>query len=221
MSSNGSSVGIRIRSLRKSRGLSLRELADRCGLSFNGISRIERGENSPTVTTLHRLAQAFGIAVGDFFPSETPQTSVLVRSGEGPDARLDGALAESLGRGLAGQQIRPFRITLQPGQDVSRPSLDCPGEDFAHCLEGRVEGQVGERQYTLTSGDSLLVALSEQHSYRNVSGMPATLLLVTPSTNGHPEPISSSPSPGSATDESDAPPHERAGGSVPARSAIV
>ena len=60
-------VGQRIRMLRDQRKLSLRALADRCGLSINAISLIERGENSPTVSSLHVLATALGVPITDFF----------------------------------------------------------------------------------------------------------------------------------------------------------
>ena len=46
-------VGQRIRTIREAQGHSLRALAERSGLSLNAISLIERGENSPTVSSLH------------------------------------------------------------------------------------------------------------------------------------------------------------------------
>ena len=76
-------VGSRLRSIRDQNGLSLRALAERCGLSINAISQIERGENSPTVSTLHRLATAFGVHITDFFQEETKQTIVLVKRNQG------------------------------------------------------------------------------------------------------------------------------------------
>lgn len=60
-------VGQRIRRLREQRQLSLRALARLCGLSTNAISLIERGENSPTVSSLHALATALGVSITDFF----------------------------------------------------------------------------------------------------------------------------------------------------------
>ncbi|MBN1452268.1 MAG: helix-turn-helix transcriptional regulator, partial [Anaerolineales bacterium] len=51
-----SRVGMRIRALRNQQGLSLRALSSQCGLSINAISQIERGESSPTLSSLHVLA---------------------------------------------------------------------------------------------------------------------------------------------------------------------
>ena len=81
-------VGARLRILREQRGLSLRELAERCDLSFNAISRIERGENSPTVSTLHQLANALSVSITAFFEAGHEEATVLIRR----DRRLRRAL---------------------------------------------------------------------------------------------------------------------------------
>ena len=60
-------VGQRIRTIRERQGLSLRAVAERCGLSLNAISLIERGENSPTVSSLHHLATALNVPITRFF----------------------------------------------------------------------------------------------------------------------------------------------------------
>lgn len=72
-------VGMRIRALREQRGLSLRALAERCGLSINAISLIERGENSPTVSSLHVLATALGVKITDFFEDPSEHAVVYVK----------------------------------------------------------------------------------------------------------------------------------------------
>jgi transcriptional regulator with XRE-family HTH domain len=59
---------LRLREWRERRGLSVRGLADRAGVSFPTVWRIERGEMSPTVAMLEKLAAALGIAVRDLFP---------------------------------------------------------------------------------------------------------------------------------------------------------
>jgi transcriptional regulator with XRE-family HTH domain len=61
-------MGLRLREWRERRGLSLRQLGERAGVSYVTISRIENGEMSPTVAMLEKLAGALGISVRDFFP---------------------------------------------------------------------------------------------------------------------------------------------------------
>lgn len=63
-------IGERIREGRKSKSLTLAQLADRTGLSVGFLSQIELGKNSASVDTLYRIATALGVQPGDFFRSE-------------------------------------------------------------------------------------------------------------------------------------------------------
>ncbi|RPJ19952.1 MAG: XRE family transcriptional regulator, partial [Planctomycetaceae bacterium] len=108
-------VGGRIRLLREKRGLSLRGLAARCGLSVNAISRIEHGENSPTVASLHLLAQALGVPIAAFFQFEAQGVRVRFRRNSRLSAGHSDMAIQSLGAGLSDQQLEPFLVTLSPG----------------------------------------------------------------------------------------------------------
>jgi transcriptional regulator with XRE-family HTH domain len=59
---------ILLRHWRERRGYSVRELAERAGVGFVSVSRIEHGRMSPTVDMLEKLAKALGIGMRDFFP---------------------------------------------------------------------------------------------------------------------------------------------------------
>ncbi len=64
-----------LRHWREKRGYSLRELAQRAGVTYVTISRIENGHVSPTVQMLEKLAKALGIGLRDFFPVEQRTTN--------------------------------------------------------------------------------------------------------------------------------------------------
>jgi transcriptional regulator with XRE-family HTH domain len=59
---------LRLREWRERRGLSLRALAERAGVGYVTVWRIEHGELSPTVAMLEKLARALDLDVVDFFP---------------------------------------------------------------------------------------------------------------------------------------------------------
>lgn len=174
----GPNVGTRLRALRDQRGLSLRVLAERCGLSINAISLIERGGNSPTVSTLHRLATALNIPITDFFQDEAKQTIVFIKRDMGLRSQSDGAVMESLGIGLFNQQLEPFRMTIGPGVGNINDPISHSGEEFIHCLNGEIEYSIGDHIFKLEQGDSLLFDAKQQHAYRNLLQTPATILLV-------------------------------------------
>jgi len=171
-------VGPRIRTIRESHGLSLRALAERCSLSVNAISLIERGENSPTVSSLHTLATALGVGITDFFEDSLDREVVFV----GRDRRLatqgTGLVMESLGIGLRNQQLEPFLVTVEPRSCDATESIVHPGQEFVYCLAGEICYHVGDESYCMVSGDSLLFDATQPHHFQNVSDAPAQLLLI-------------------------------------------
>ncbi|MCL4562146.1 MAG: helix-turn-helix domain-containing protein [Chloroflexi bacterium] len=175
-------VGMRLRFLRDQQGLSLRMLAERCGLSINAISQIERGENSPTVSSLHRLAKALNVPITDFFQPESRQRLVFVKRDMGLRTQSKGVIMESLGIGLTNQQLEPFRIMVGPEEGNTSDPISHSGEEFVNCLNGQIEYTVGGSIFRLEQGDSLLFDATQPHAYRNVLPTPASILLVFQTT---------------------------------------
>ena len=171
-------VGQRLRSIREQRGLSMRALSERCGLSTNAISMIEHGENSPTVSTLQRLANALSVNITDFFHKETKQTMVLVKRDQGLRSQSNGVLMESLGIGLFNQRLEPFRMSIQPGAGNIDDQVSHSGQEFIHCLEGEIDYSIGDRVVHLEKGDSVLFDSTQLHGYQNHSDRRTVVLIV-------------------------------------------
>jgi transcriptional regulator with XRE-family HTH domain len=171
-------VGKSIRALRERQGLSLRTLAERSGLSLNAISLIERGENSPTVSSLQMLASALEVPITDFFSAEQNQAVVFVKPPARLRSQVDGISMESLGTGLRNQQLDPFLLKVDPGKgNVDRP-VGHSGEEFVYCLEGAIDYYVGEQVYHLEPGYSLLFAATIPHTFYNRKEKPALLMII-------------------------------------------
>lgn len=183
-------VGIRLRDIRQSRGVSLRALSEACGLSVNAISLIERGVSSPSVSTLQRLAAALDVPITAFFTGETASTPVVfVPAVERTLVALPRGRMEKLGTGLPNQHVEPLLVTLEAGAVSGLRPVVHPGEEFAFCLTGCVAYEVGEETYTLQPGDSLLFEAHLPHRWRNVGGEPASVLLILYSPEGMRRPI--------------------------------
>jgi transcriptional regulator with XRE-family HTH domain len=60
-------IGDSLKRWRAERGISQQDLADKSGVGYASIARIETGRQDPTVGMLERLAVALGIEVVDFF----------------------------------------------------------------------------------------------------------------------------------------------------------
>ncbi len=171
-------VGRQIHRLRRERGHSLRSLARESGLSLNAISRIERGESSPTVSSLHQLATALGVEIADLFCAFPDASAVVMREHERPRTRGEGVLIESLGVGLPRQRMGPFFMTLLPGAWGGKEPISHAGEEFVYCLEGEVDYQIQGQWHRLRPGDSLLFLASQPHVCRNSGLTEGKLLLV-------------------------------------------
>jgi transcriptional regulator with XRE-family HTH domain len=183
---NPVNVGARIRELRNDRRLSMRALAELSGLSLNAISRIERGESSPTVASLFTLATALQVHIADLFTTVPESSIILVRRNQRLRSRGAGLMMESLGIGLPGQILEPFLMTIDAGAEGIDIPCSHPGEEFVHCIEGEIEYQVDDEWYRLEAGDSLLFQAKRPHRYRNTNLNPAIVLLILASTEQEP-----------------------------------
>jgi transcriptional regulator with XRE-family HTH domain len=177
-------VGPRIRAMREQRQLSLRALAERCNLSVNAISLIERGENSPTVSSLHMLATALGVTITEFFEDSHEHEVVYVKLDQRLATQGNGVLMESLGIGLRNQQLEPFLVSVEPGAGESGETIVHPGQEFVYCVGGSIMYQVGSQTYHLEAGDSLLFEASQPHCFQNVSDSLAKVLLIFQAIDG-------------------------------------
>jgi len=176
-------IGRRIKSLRKSHGLSMRELAARSSLSANAISLIERGKNSPTVSSLKRLAKAFGVSIQELFENNSEYSVVHIKHSEGMHIKKANFETESLGYGLPNQQIEPYRIIIAPGVDTSSKVISHPGQEFVYCIFGKINYFIGNQQFNLCTGDSLLFDAQYPHGWCNPNAEQVELLLVFHSLN--------------------------------------
>lgn len=177
-------VGERIRELRVARKLSLRALAEKSSLSTNAISLIERGENSPTVSSLHRLATALGVPISDFFKDAQEQAVVYVTPEQRLRSEANGIELASLATGLRNQQLEPFLMRIGPGVGNRDEPVTHNGEEFVHCLEGEVNYCVDEQVFRLHPGDSLLLKAEQPHCFENTEDKPARLLIIFLTSEG-------------------------------------
>jgi transcriptional regulator with XRE-family HTH domain len=171
-------VGQNIKGLRSSEGLSLRALAELSGLSTNAISLIERGENSPTVSSLHSLANALRVPVTAFFEEHGDGQVIHTRKNRRPTSETAGVRMQSLGSGLPNQQIEPFLMTIESESSSTSSQITHGGEEMVYVLKGALTCRIKDEEYKLEKGDSLLFLASQPHIYRNETSKPAQLLII-------------------------------------------
>src|SRR3954452_19737276 len=83
-------VGPRIRALRGTMGLSLRDLAERSGVSAPMLSQVERGETSPTLAVAGRIATGLDLSLSQLLRLDETGHVIIVRCGQGRKRRRGG-----------------------------------------------------------------------------------------------------------------------------------
>ena len=179
-----SPVGQRVRQLRVESGMSIRALAEEGGLSVNTLSLIENGKISPSVSTLHRVAQALGVPITAFFeaPSSLEQV-VFVPSVERTGQQFGHGVCEDLSIGFAGRGLHPCVVTLEPHKGSGADLIVHTGYEFVYCLAGRITYTVDGQCYLLAPGDSLIFESHLPHRWQNLDDEPAQMLLVLAPTD--------------------------------------
>lgn len=163
------SLGERVQSLRTDRGLTLRELADRSDVSVSMLSAVERGEKAPTVVVLDRIADGLDVTLASLV-AEPDVERIIVRRAADQD-RVDepgGWQRTILTPVVPGVNFEWIRSTLPPGCDAGTfPAYATGSHEFVAVASGTLTLSIGERELTLTTGDSVYFAADAPHGYAN------------------------------------------------------
>ena len=166
---NLEALGDRVQSLRIDRGLTLRELADRSDVSVSMLSSVERGEKAPTVVVLDRIAGGLDVTLASLV-AEPDAERVIVRRAADQD-RVDepgGWQRTILSPVVPGVNFEWIRSTLPPGCDAGTfPAYAAGSHEFIAVQSGTLTLTLGERELSLSTGDSVYFAADVPHSYAN------------------------------------------------------
>src|SRR3954454_17115404 len=114
-------VGPRVKALREAMDLSLRDLAERSGVSAPMLSQVERGETSPTLQVATRIASGLALRLSQLLRLDEEGTVSIVRAGEGRRGGAGGHAYELLTPPLPGLRAEVTRHTLAPGAVTGGP----------------------------------------------------------------------------------------------------
>jgi transcriptional regulator with XRE-family HTH domain len=172
-------VGQRLHELRAARGLSIRALAENCGLSVNTISMIENRRTSPSVSTLQQLSQTLQVPISAFFENDHGDKQIIhQKKGTRPHVSFTHGSIEDLGAGMKRFGAEPLIVTLASKADSGKTPIVHTGREFVYCLEGHIAYTVDRETYLLEPGDSLLFEAYLPHYWKNLDASPSRSLLV-------------------------------------------
>ena len=166
-------IGARVRALRDAMDLSLRELADRSGVSAPMISQVERGETSPTLAVAARIAAGLELSLSQLLRLDEGATVTVVRAGERRGGGRGGHAYEILTPPLPGLRSELSRHTLAPGAATGGPDdppMHEPGARETTLIEhGVVSLIVDGARHALHAGDCVTFDADLPHHFENDS----------------------------------------------------
>jgi transcriptional regulator with XRE-family HTH domain len=175
-------LGPRIRALRQARGFTLRELAERAGVTESFLSQVEREVTSPSIASVQRIAGALDLAIAELFVEEAPHGRVVRRADRRRIAYPGlGAVDEFLTSGLDGR-LQVILSTIEPGGGTGdEPYSHDSDEEVVLVLSGRLELWVADEHHVLEEGDTATYSSRLKHWNRNTGDTTAVVLFcVTP-----------------------------------------
>jgi transcriptional regulator with XRE-family HTH domain len=182
-SQNGTDpLGPRIKALREAMDLSLRDLAERSGVSAPMLSQVERGETSPTLQVATRIATGLDLRLSQLLRLDEDGAVSIVRRSERRKGGRRGHRYEILTPPLPGQRAELSRHTLAPGAVTGGPEdppMHEPGSRETSVVEtGSVVLVCDGQRYELAAGDCVTFDADLPHHFENPATEEAVLLAV-------------------------------------------
>lgn len=181
-------IGERIKNLRESKSVSVKEMSERTELDIKQIEKIEQSEDIPSLASLIKIARVLGVRPGTFLDDHDESGPIVTRKEE-HDKKPGFSTKDTsshrhmdyypLSLAKAGRHMEPFIIEIESvpeGIDFITSSHE--GEEFIFCLNGVVEIKYGTETYRLEEGDSIYYDSIVPHHVHAGNSLGAKILAV-------------------------------------------
>ncbi|GAA4259221.1 XRE family transcriptional regulator [Dactylosporangium darangshiense] len=173
-------IARQVKSLRQGRRWSLDELASRSGVSKGMLVQIEGARTNPSIGTLCRVAESFGVSIGRLLETEPEPVVKIVGADEpavlwrGPDG--------GTGRLLRGVNdpafVEVWEWRMAPGEDHDSGDHTPRTREIIHVREGELEVTIDVTNYAVRTGETIDFTADRPHRYRNPGTAEAVLTMV-------------------------------------------
>lgn len=173
-------LAILIRDLRKFKGLTLGELAQRIGRSVGFLSQVERGVSRPTVADLTAISETLGVSTAYFYNLNKPRgLDWVTRPHERRTLYFGGGITDVLVSPTITGGFSMLDSRLEPGATSGEEYLDDSSEQGCFVLEGELTVWLDEGDpVTLYASDSFQLQPHASFRYANLTDKPTRVLWV-------------------------------------------
>ncbi|WP_434797075.1 cupin domain-containing protein [Terrisporobacter vanillatitrophus] len=171
-------IGEKIAQYRKSKDLSIRELAKMAEVTPSLLSQIERGLANPSVNSLKSIANALNAPLFTFFTSEVIKEDLIVRGNNRKKVILPGAenvIYEMLAPGI-NDNLEFAIMDLSPKSSSCTEYIHHNGYEIAYVLEGEVTLHLDDEKFELKKEDSVKIPVGMKHRWENNSDLESKII---------------------------------------------
>ncbi|MCU0375476.1 MAG: XRE family transcriptional regulator [Chitinophagaceae bacterium] len=177
-------ISNKLREVRKSKSITLQELAEKAGVTRSLLSQVENSRTVPSLLVLINLIKALDLDLNVFFSDidlNPPEEQVIVRqSHQYQPFEKEDAVGFGYRRILSTQlhsvHLDVVLLTLQPG--AHRLPIATDAFELKYILEGTIRYHIGSKEYLVQAGDTLFFDGRELHVPANTGNTPATMLVL-------------------------------------------
>ncbi len=177
-------ISNKIKSVRKDRGLTLQEVADRASVTKGLISQIENGRTIPSLLVLIQIVKALEIGLDEFFNDLNlygKEGKIVIQRKEDYQ-RFEKETASGyeyfriFTKKINACTIDIVLLEIHPGAE--RDFVQTEAFEYKYMISGRVKYQFRDQEIELNEGDSMLFDGRIEHNPINLGEMPAKMLVV-------------------------------------------
>lgn len=161
-------LGEKIKAIRKGKGIKIKQLSSRSGLTESSISMIENGKISPSITTINKIAMALGVHPIEFFEIERHKRWTVTRKNERERLKISAEnFLEYLSKEKANDNIEIYVSNLGPDQKSYEERLNQEGGKFCLVLKGTIDVELGNELISLNENDTLIFDSMIPHLWKS------------------------------------------------------
>lgn len=169
-----SSIGSILKTLRKERKLTLKQLAERIAVSISFLSQVERGKSNVTLESLRKISDALNVDPSVFFSDSEDQ--------ENQADRLEPFYYKDLSKGIKEADFSPILVTLQPGENKGN-AFSHSGFEFLFVIEGLLTVEIDGVQTDFSAQQSTMFDARKKHYWFNHTNSVVRFLVVSSKMN--------------------------------------
>jgi len=180
-------IGEKIRSIRKSKNLTIVELAEQINVTSGYISQIERDLISPSLAVLKRLADALEIPLSSLFLEAPEENVIKIQQNERTKIKYGNINVELefitpiSKKGDKNSSLEAFLFKLNPKTWVSEHTIINAAKECIYVLRGAIDCHIGDKVYTVSKGDSICVPENNGHMiFNNLEEVSEALCIISP-----------------------------------------